>query len=118
MAGISTRTLQYYDEIGLLAAKRKANEYRYYTRSELLVLQQILLYKELGISLEDINTMVNHSSFNLARALKQQRFALKQRARHIKTLLKTVDITLEKVENRKTEVTDSDIFKGFMPAEI
>ena len=118
MAGISTRTLQYYDEIGLLTAKRKANEYRYYTSSKLLVLQQILLYRELGISLEDISMMVNHSSFNLARALKQQRFALKQRARHIKTLLTTVDITLEKLKNSKAEVADIDLFKGFTPPVI
>lgn len=55
LAGISTRTLRYYDEIELLSPKRiSSNDYRVYGQKEVDLLQQILFFRELGISLEEI----------------------------------------------------------------
>ena len=55
LAGVSTRTLRYYDEIGLLKPKRiSTSGYRIYGEDEVNLLQQILFYKELGISLDEI----------------------------------------------------------------
>ena len=59
LAGVSTRTLRYYDEIDLLKPKR-TNEagYRIYGPEEVDTLQQILFYRELGVSLNDIKNII------------------------------------------------------------
>ena len=55
LAGISTRTLRYYDEIGLLPPfKIRENGYRVYGQKEVDLLQQILFFRELGVSLDEI----------------------------------------------------------------
>lgn len=55
LSGTTIRTLQYYDKIGLLPAKRnKDSQLRYYDHSDLLTLQQILFYKKLGVPLKEI----------------------------------------------------------------
>ena len=55
MAGVSTRTLRYYDEIGILKPARiNSSGYRIYGQAEVDRLQQILFYRELGVSLENI----------------------------------------------------------------
>ena len=119
LAGISVRTLQYYDKIGLLRpAKRSDNGYRRYHREQLLKLQQILLYRELEISLKDINDIVNNPSFNILRALEQHKFFLQRRAKHIKILLQTVDKTIAEVKTKDAIMTDSEIYQGFTPPEI
>ncbi len=53
LAGVSVRTLHYYDEIGLLKPSFiKENGYRYYEEKELLKLQQVLFFRELEFPLE------------------------------------------------------------------
>ena len=55
LAGISTRTLRYYDEIGILKPARiNSSGYRIYGKKEVNRLQQILFYRELGVSLDSI----------------------------------------------------------------
>lgn len=59
LAGISTRTLRYYDEIGILKPARiNSSGYRIYSQKEIDRLQQILFYKELGVDLESIKKYV------------------------------------------------------------
>ena len=65
MAGVSTRTLRYYDEIKLLTPKRiSRNGYRVYGKIEADRLQQILFYRVLGLPLEDIRNKVDANSQN------------------------------------------------------
>lgn len=55
LAGTTVRTIQYYDKIELLIAKRaKNNKARYYTQNDVLTLQQILFYKKMGVPLQEI----------------------------------------------------------------
>ena len=55
LAGVSSRTLRYYDQIGLLKPETvRANGYREYGDSSLLKLQQILFYRELDLPLAEI----------------------------------------------------------------
>src|SRR5690625_2346516 len=55
LSGTTIRTIQYYDKINLLIAKRDENKNsRFYTQTDLVTLQQILFYKKLGVSLKDI----------------------------------------------------------------
>ena len=56
ISGLSKRTLQYYDDIGLLPAKRTKENYRLYDDNDLKRLWKILLYKEAGFELEEISS--------------------------------------------------------------
>ena len=86
ISGISTRTLRYYDEIGLLKPVRKSNKYRIYGPNEVDKLQQILFYRELGISLEDIGELINAPDFDRLKTLEYHLTSLlekKNRSRHL-----------------------------------
>ena len=117
LAGISVRTLHYYDKIGLLKpAFRSEKGYRYYGRNELLLLQQILFYKELGFSLKDIEAIINAADFDLIIALEKHKKALKNQLGNIKQLLKTVDNTINELKNNN-KMKDEEIYAGFSPQE-
>jgi DNA-binding transcriptional MerR regulator len=59
MSGVSVRTLHFYDETGLLKpASHGANGYRFYEEPQLLTLQQILFYRELGLELKQIKAVL------------------------------------------------------------
>lgn len=69
IAGVSVRTLHHYDKIGLLKpAIRTEARYRLYGENELLKLQQILFYKELDFSLNEIINILNDPDFDLMKA--------------------------------------------------
>ena len=71
--GVSIRTLQYYDKIGLLrAAGRTEAGYRLYDDAALERLQQILLFRELEFPLKDIQKIVENPAFDRQKALAQQ----------------------------------------------
>ena len=67
LAGVSSRTLRYYDEIGILKPARiNSSGYRIYGQREVDRLQQILFYKELGVNLKDIKEIINLPTFDLS----------------------------------------------------
>lgn len=74
LAGVSTRTLRYYDEIGILKPARISScGYRIYGQKEVNRLQQILFYREMDVSLEDIKRILDSPSFDEVVALKEHR---------------------------------------------
>ncbi|MBD5487521.1 MAG: MerR family transcriptional regulator [Lachnospiraceae bacterium] len=74
LAGISIRTLQYYDEIGLLKPSELTQSgYRLYNDEALQKLQQILFFKELGFKLKDIREILEKPDFDRIAAFKKQR---------------------------------------------
>ncbi len=73
LAGISVRTLQYYDKIGLLKPARYTESgYRLYDNASLDKLQQILLFKELKFSLKEIKEIISSPKFDKKKAVEQQ----------------------------------------------
>lgn len=95
LAGISPRTLHYYDEIGLLKPGCIGqNGYRYYNHANLLLLQQILFFRELGFSLAEIKTLINRPGFDLIQALEAHQQNLQLRAEHLQRLIETVSHTI------------------------
>lgn len=59
LTGVTIRTLQYYDNIGLVPAKRdNSSGRRYYREADLTRLQQVLFYKSLGLQIEDIKNLL------------------------------------------------------------
>lgn len=77
LAGVSSRTLRYYDEIGILKPARiNSSGYRIYGPKEVDRLQQILFYRELGMSLDQIKDIITSPSFDELEALKQHQVKL------------------------------------------
>lgn len=113
MAGITPRTLHYYDEIGLLKPSQVgANGYRYYGEEALLRLQQILLYRELDLPLERIKEIVGRPDFDVLSALESHRQKIRQRITHMERLIATVDDTISHLKGQKTMDT-GQFFEGF-----
>ncbi|ANS74220.1 MerR family transcriptional regulator [Paenibacillus yonginensis] len=113
LAGISTRTLRYYDEIGLLKpAGITAAGYRLYGQAEVDRLQQLLFYRELGVGLENIREILDSPSFDAVQALKQHREQLLKQRQRLDQLIANVEKTLANQEGRM-EMTDRDKFEGF-----
>src|SRR5689334_25375620 len=95
MSGVSVRTLHFYDEAGLLKpAYYGANGYRFYEEPQLLTLQQILFYRELGIELKEIRQILGRPDFEKAAALRSHRAVLQQGLSRTRTLLETIDKTI------------------------
>lgn len=113
LAGVTTRTLRYYDEIGLLSpADIGENGYRYYDQENLLQLQQVLFFRELDVPLKEIQHFMRRPDFNLLHALEQHRAALQQRARRLEQLLDTVERTIMMIKG-ETSMTAKAYFEGF-----
>ena len=88
LSGVSIRTLQYYDRIGLLSpTDRTGAGYRLYDDAALEKLQQILLFRELQFPLKDIMEIVNRLDFDRSKALEQQIELLKLKKEHIENLI-------------------------------
>ena len=113
LAGVTTRTIRYYDEIGLLAPSETGdNGYRYYDQENLLLLQQIMFFRELEIPLKDIQLILNRPEFNLVSALEEHRVTLQAKADRINTLIETVDQTIATIKG-EWEMSDKEYFEGF-----
>ncbi len=88
LTGVSIRTLQYYDRIGLLPpAEYTEAGYRLYDDASLETLQQILLFRELQFPLKDIREIIGSPDFDRSRALGQQIELLKLKKEHIENLI-------------------------------
>ena len=74
-AGVSVRTLHYYDAIGLLtpAYIDKSSGYRYYDENSLLRMQEILFYRELDFSLKSISEILSSPNYDKHQALAEQK---------------------------------------------
>ena len=88
LTGVSIRTLQYYDKIGLLhPANYTEAGYRLYDDAALETLQQILLFRELEFPLKDIKEIISSQDFDRSKALEQQIELLKLKKEHIENLI-------------------------------
>ena len=88
LTGVSIRTLQYYDKIGLLhPAKYTEAGYRLYNDAALETLQQILLFRELEFPLKDIKEIISRPDFDRSKALEQQIKLLTLKKEHIENLI-------------------------------
>jgi DNA-binding transcriptional MerR regulator len=113
LAGISTRTLRYYDEIGLLKpARLNSAGYRIYGSAEADRLQQILFYRELGVGLDEVKRIINAPDFDRFAALKEHRQKLLEKRQQIEQLIANVEKTIASAEGG-TKMTDKEKFAGF-----
>lgn len=112
IAGVSTRTLRYYDEIGILKPARiNSSGYRIYTVVEVNRLQQILFYRELGVKLESIKKIIMDPCFNSNTALIEHREKLIEKRKQIDILIENINKTISESDGRIT-MTDEEKFEG------
>jgi DNA-binding transcriptional MerR regulator len=117
LAGVTPRTLHHYDEIGLLKPTRVGeNGYRYYGDESLLRLQQILLYRELDLPLDDIKKIVGRRDFDVLGALESHKQALNKQAARISRLIQTVDNTINHLKGNNS-MSEKGLFEGFSEEE-
>jgi MerR family transcriptional regulator, thiopeptide resistance regulator len=113
LAGVSVRTLHYYDEIELLKPDAIAgNGYRKYGEQAVLRLQQILFYREMDFPLETIRDLVTRPEFDVVRALQAHRTSLQVRSKRLDQLINTIDKTIEHLEGQR-EMNKEEYFEGW-----
>ena len=116
LAGVSVRTLHYYDEIGLLRpAERSPGGYRRYTHEELMRLQQILFFRELDVPLSDIARYLDDPEYDALETLERHRTALRARADRTSRLLHTVSETIRSIRGERSMLTDNELYDGLEP---
>lgn len=112
-SGVSVRTLHYYDEVGLLKpAYIGDNGYRHYEEEQLLLLQQILFFRELGFPLVEIQKILDSDDFDKLKSLESHKQILKQELEGKKILLKTIDKTIQHLRGRVT-MKANELYYGF-----
>ena len=96
LTGISARTLHYYDEIGLFPPTGKSEAgYRLYDDRALEILQQILFFREFGIPLKDIKTVMENPSLDRNQILQMQREMLVEKKERMERLIASIDKVLK-----------------------
>jgi DNA-binding transcriptional MerR regulator len=118
LSGLSVRALHHYDAIGLLRPSRRSPAgYRLYDDRDLLRLQQVLIGRELGLSLEEIRRSLDDPAFDRRSALLGQRAQLERRAAATVQMIRAIDAALEALNEQETQVDMKKIFDGFDPAD-
>jgi DNA-binding transcriptional MerR regulator/quercetin dioxygenase-like cupin family protein len=113
ISGVSVRALHFYDETGLLKpAYVGANGYRFYEEAQLLRLQQILFYRELGFELKQIKRIIGRADFEIVAALQSHRKLLQKNLTRTLRLVETIDKTIQHLKGVKKMKTEQ-MFAGF-----
>lgn len=113
LSGVSARTLHFYDEIGLLKpAYYGENNYRYYEEDQLLMLQQILFYRELGMPLSEIQRIISSDDFDKIEALQSHKKILEQGLDRSQQMIKTINKTISHLRG-KEKMKDEEFYYGF-----
>ena len=113
LSGVTTRTLRWYDQIGLLKLSRVAESgYRYYGRAEVDRLQDILYYRALGVELARIKECLDNPSFDRLAALRNHLAALEAKRERLEQLIRSVKDTIG-AEERNEIMSDEQKFEAF-----
>lgn len=111
IAGISTRTLRFYEEAGLLSPARGANGYRRYSPADIDRLQEILLLRHMGVSVADMPQALSSNGEERRRALTRHLKELQAEREHLNALIRTVERTIEHIE-KGTPMSNKAKFEG------
>lgn len=113
LAGVSVRTLHHYDQVGLLTPYRRLdNGYREYTNDHLISLQQIIIYRELDFSIDNIKQLLNVDNFDLLSALESQKTLLLDRQKKTNSMINSIEVTMTNIQSkRNVEIIFEDLPK-------
>ena len=110
-AGVTIRTVRFYDKVGLLPASHKAdNGYRYYEMQDLARLQRILTLKYIGLSIDEIKKVIRRDGQeeDLRESLRVQDTIIRRKMEHLRLVRKAVAETLTELEARDEEKPADD----------
>lgn len=111
LAGVSARTLRYYDEIDLLKPSRISEAgYRYYDENQVDKLQQILFYRERGLELKVIRQIINDKDFDMIKAMEEHLLCLEKQKEETESLIQTVKKTILSMKGQ-CKMTDKEKFQ-------
>jgi DNA-binding transcriptional MerR regulator len=119
LTGITVRTLHHYDEIGLVVpSQRTAAGYRLYDDADVIRLQQVLLFRELGLPLDEIAFAIDQAG-SREDLLRQHREVLVQKRARIDAMLSALDSALVSLEKGRVMQPDDvkQMFEGFDPSQ-
>lgn len=118
LANITVRTLHHYDHMGLLSPQTTSQAgYRLYTDADLERLQQVLFFRELGFSLQEIKEILDHPGFDRREALVSHRNLLLEKQKRLQALIQSVDQTIQAME-RGLPMTAQEMFEPFDEATM
>ena len=118
LAGVTTRTLRYYDNIGLLKPRRiNHSGYRLYGNDEVDLLQQILFFRQLDMPLIDIKKMILSLEYEPVKALEIHEEKLKNQKKYIESLLESISKTID-AKKRGIEMKDNHKFQALKIKKI
>ena len=113
LAGVTTRTLRYYDQMGILSpAEIAPNGYRFYDHENLLRLQQVLFFRELDVPLKEIQFILSRPDFQLLPALENHHDAIREKLLRYQGLLGTIQKTISSLQGDKI-MAEKEYFDGF-----
>lgn len=112
LAGISSRTLRFYDQVDLLKPKRDNSNYRYYDSEDVDKLQQILLFKEMGLELSEIKKLMSTMNQEMRISLlNKQLEELHCRKKKLDKLILNVKNTINALKG-EIKMSDQEKFEG------
>ncbi|HEY9898866.1 MAG TPA: MerR family transcriptional regulator [Pantanalinema sp.] len=118
IAGVSVRALHHYDEIGLLKpASVSPSGYRQYGDPDLDRLQQILFFRELGFSLQEIKQIIDSPGFDRKKALLTHKELLLEKQRRLHALIQSVEQSIDAIESGKAMEKDA-MFEAFNDSKL
>lgn len=102
LAGVSVRTLHHYDQIGLLKpSRRRENGYREYTEDQLIILQQILIYRALDFSTSKVKEIICAKDIDLTKILDDQKSLLLSRQEEIQSMINSIEVAMNDLQRTK-----------------
>jgi DNA-binding transcriptional MerR regulator len=101
LAGVTIRTLHYYDQVGLLTPAKR-NNVRLYRQQDLLRLQQILTLKSIGFALDEIRALLDNPTYDVLQSLRIQKDAIDQRVEQLQQASRGLELTIAHLENGRT----------------
>ena len=117
LSKVSVRALHHYDELGLLRPSARSEAgYRLYEQLDLERLQQVLFYRELEFSLDEIKEILSNKNFDLRVALLSQRQLLEEKIVRLTAVLGAVDKSIQQLEGGY-HMSEEEMFEGFDPKE-
>lgn len=120
LAGVTVRTLHHYDALGLVVPGGRTDAgYRLYRRADVERLQEVLFFRELGFSLEQIKEIAGRPGYHRAAALERHRALLERKAARLHAMLEAVDTALEASKRGRTMTNEEmlEVFGDFDPSQ-
>ncbi|WP_079509243.1 MerR family transcriptional regulator [Mesobacillus jeotgali] len=118
LTGVSVKTMHHYDKIGLLKPEDVTNAgYRLYSDRDLERMQQILFFREMDFSLQEIKDILDRPDFNRKESLKKHKELLLKKKKRLDEIIRTVEKTIKSIEGGY-QMEEKDMFKGFDMKEI